>query len=101
MQYITNMNQKTLEIGLIGRFTFNDNDNFRTILNTMGKPDIDYIVFKLEHTDFIDSAALGMFLIAKEESEKLGRNLQLNRPRGYVKKIFEISKFYSIFDVKD
>ena len=48
----------------------------------------------------MDSAALGMLLIVNEEADKAGGAVVLQNPVGQVKKMFDVSKFNSIFTIR-
>lgn len=87
-------------VSISGEFTFIDHAAFKMIatrlLERQGKP----IVIDLARLEFIDSAGLGMLLIVRDEADKAGRNLVLRSPCGQVKRMFDVTKFDTLFTVE-
>lgn len=100
MEYKVSQKSGTMEVVLSGQFTFADNQQFREIIAEFRNPDITAIAFDLSGIEFIDSAALGMFLLARDEAEENSKQLILRKPSGQVKKMLEISKFHSLFSIE-
>jgi len=78
---------------LAGEFTFADHGVFRTMIGKLVKTKDSTCVLDLARLEFIDSAGLGMLLIARDEAKKANRKLVLRHPAGQVKRMLEISKF--------
>ena len=57
-------------VSLIGEFTFTDYAMFREILSRLTRTRDTEIAIDLSRLDFVDSAALGMLLIARDEVER-------------------------------
>jgi stage II sporulation protein AA (anti-sigma F factor antagonist) len=53
-------------------------------------------VLDLHGLEFIDSAGLGMFLIARETAEKKVLQLRLRRPQGQVQQMLQVTKFVDL-----
>ena len=87
----------TLEITLSGPFTFGDHPAFREILDTIEAPETRHTVFHMAGVTFIDSAALGMLLLALDASTKHDKGLTISGATGQVKKMFDMSRFNSMF----
>jgi HptB-dependent secretion and biofilm anti anti-sigma factor len=87
-------------VSISGEFTFTDHIAFKAIASRLfarqGKP----IVIDLAKLEFIDSAGLGMLLIVREEADKAHRSLVLRGPCGQVKRMFDVTKFDTIFTVE-
>ena len=83
-----------------GRFTFSDNVVFRELLGVFSKPEVKTLVIEMSGVEFIDSAGLGMLLVAKDEADKRGKALVIKGPQGHVKKLFEASRFYNILRIE-
>lgn len=87
-------------VSMSGEFTFTDHIAFKTIASRLfekqGKP----IVIDLAKLEFIDSAGLGMLLIVREEADKAHRSLILRGPCGQVKRMFDVTKFHTLFTVE-
>ncbi len=86
---------------LSGRFTFDDHELFRSIIKTFSNSTIKRCEIDLAAVEYIDSAALGMLLVAREESAANYVKLVLKRPRGQVAQVFSVSQFDSIFTIED
>lgn len=82
---------------LKGRFTYADHASFRNILRMIGGGDLSHLVFDLSDVEFIDSAGMGMLLLANDTAEKAGVALKLRGATGQVKRLFEGQKFASVF----
>lgn len=100
MQYHIKTTSDTTEAVFSGKFTFVDNAAFRSVLKLFDDEKVRCLVLDLGGVEFVDSAALGMLLIARDESSRTGKALILRHPAGQVKKIFEISKFYDLFSIE-
>lgn len=99
MQYsVKNFNQ-SLEVSLGGRFTFSDNPAFYKIMEAVDAK-VTCVLVDVTAVEFMDSAALGMLLVLKDTTDKRNIKLVLKGPSGHVKKLFEISKFYQMFDIQ-
>ena len=87
----------TFEVRLRGRFTFSKNHKFKTILHQAltCKPSV--VVFDLGGVDFIDSAGLGMLLLAKDEMDSVNASILLRGAEGQVKKMLNVSCFEVLF----
>ncbi len=88
------------EVSLSGKFTFTDHQNFRTLVTALSSGVITTMIIDLSNLEFVDSAALGMFLVAKEEAKKNNVALILQNPVGHVQKMFELSNFKSLFEIR-
>lgn len=85
---------------LSGEFTFTDHLAFKAIVSRLFEKQDQPVVIELAKLEFIDSAGLGMLLIAREEAEKARRSLILRGPRGQVKRMFDVTKFDTLFAVE-
>lgn len=101
MEYTRKMDGDGCIIVMKGKFTFSDHDNFRSIINLIKQKSSSAIGFDLEGVEFIDSAALGLLLIAREEAEKQGVSVTLIRPQGQLQKMLKVSNFYELFNVQE
>ena len=80
-----------------GDFTFTDHMTFLDVMNRLLGATTVPIVIDVSHLDFIDSAGLGMLLIIRDEASKANRGVTLRRPRGQVKRMFDVTKFEVLF----
>jgi anti-anti-sigma factor len=88
-------------VSIAGEFTFADHAAFLTVSNRLFGTSDRSIVIDLSALEFIDSAGLGMLLIARDEAGKANRELVLRGPRGQVRRMFTVTKFNTLFTVLD
>ena len=93
MDYTANVNGNCMELAMSGQFLFTDNELFREIVNKMNEHQGNEVVFDINHLEFIDSAGLGMLLLAKETADKKQQQVRLRGLKGQVKHMIEVSKF--------
>ena len=58
---------------------------------------VEKIVFNLTDCDFIDSAALGMFVIAHDEASSKAVRLSIKGAQGKVKEVMYAARFDSLY----
>lgn len=87
-------------VSFSGELTFSDHVAFRELADRVATSKQKTIVFELSSLDFIDSAGLGMLLIAREEAHKAGRILVLRGAKGQVGRMFGLTKFETLFGVE-
>ena len=85
---------------LSGELTFTDHVAFREIMKRLIASQDQKIVIDLSKLEFIDSAGLGMLLIARDEAVKANRTLTLNRPQAQVERMFAVTKFGTLFNIE-
>lgn len=100
MDYTQVNHGKRSEVFLRGQFTFFDTTVFTRIRDLFVASGAQTLVLNFRDIDFIDSAALGMLLLAREEIEKLGLALILASPSRVVEKAFRISAFDTLFQIE-
>ena len=86
------------EIG--DKLTSSDLSAFRDLLSEIKKSACRSVVLDFGNLDWIDSAGLGMLILAKELAEKEERTLVLRSPRGHVKSLLELGRFDKIFVIQ-
>ena len=98
MEIQTRLENGVYSVTMQGKFIFTDNQQFRPILEKLGDPAILQVVLLMEKVDFVDSAALGMLLLAHDEAVKYQKTLSLRGVNGQVKRIFEMARFEQFFN---
>lgn len=98
---MTSVVDSNFEVHLKGKFTFADRQKFRQVFDMAPANDVSDVVLDFEEVEFIDSAALGILLLARDDAKKFGVGLIIRKPQGQVKKMFEISRFHDLFQIKD
>jgi len=82
------------------RLTFDSQREFRSAVNTViNSPGVDVVNVDMSMVDYIDSAALGMFLITREAADAKNVRVRILNCRTTVKQIFEIASFQKLFDI--
>lgn len=89
------------EVMLRGQFTFFDTTLFTKVREIFTTPGTELVVLNFRDVDFIDSAALGMLLLAREEAEAKNVRLVLAHPSRAVEKAFKISAFETLFEMHE
>ena len=87
-------------VSMSGEFTFTDHAQFKTLVTRLFETKDAPVVIDLSKLEFIDSAGLGMLLLARDEAKKTNRALILRGPSGQVKRMFGVTKFDTLFDVE-
>ncbi|HEC14855.1 MAG TPA: anti-sigma factor antagonist [Rhodospirillales bacterium] len=86
---------------LSGRLTFQDHTSFLEIVDRLKKVGTGKLTLDLNGLEFIDSAGMGMFLLAQEKARETGARIALRGARGPVKEILSVVKFDALFEILD
>lgn len=85
MKYYMHLANETIHVHMEGAFTFNDHRSFFSMMKTLRNGDISEIHMFINKLEFIDSTALGLFMMAHDAAKKLHRPLVFLQPKGQVK----------------
>jgi len=88
------------EVALSESLTSADRAPFRKLLSEIEHSGVTVLVLELSNLDWIDSAGLGMLLLAKEAACNAGAELVLRSPKGHVKELLELGRFNKILRVE-
>jgi anti-anti-sigma factor len=99
MKYRLNAASNSFEAVLSEKITFSDLEGFREIIRKMQEASASENVMDLSGVEFIDSAGLGMLLLAKDEVGKFSSRLVLKQPQGQVKRMFDVAQFDKMFEI--
>ncbi len=100
MQFDTRHHGDKFEAGLSERLTSADHGSFRQLLSMMEKSGSKTFVLDLARLDWIDSAGLGMLILAKEAASRAGSEFKLRGPGGHVKQLLELGRFDRLFEIE-
>jgi HptB-dependent secretion and biofilm anti anti-sigma factor len=100
MDMTSHLAQGSYEVVMSGQFTFNDHPEFREVLNHIAMHGVQQIVLDLDRVTFVDSAALGMLLLAADEVQKHQKRLLVRNANGQVKKMFDMANFSTMFNLQ-
>jgi anti-anti-sigma factor len=82
------------------RLVYSDNPAFHDMLDRMRASTATALVLDVAALEAVDSAGLGMFLIAKDAATKSNRDFRLRRPRGQVRTLLTFTRFDSLMTVE-
>ena len=83
---------------IIGRFDFEMHQDFRGAIKQAG-PDLNKYTVDMGAVEDMDSSALGMLLLLRENAGGDNANVQLVRCRPDIKDILKMANFQTIFDI--
>ncbi|MEI7669558.1 MAG: STAS domain-containing protein, partial [Pseudomonadota bacterium] len=69
MEFIHNLSQGIYSVTLSGKFNFDDRPEFRLIIQKIAEQEVKQVVLNMEKVDSVDSASLGMLLLARDEAK--------------------------------
>lgn len=101
MEYRIVETEKGQEIWIEGSFTFRDHDLFFEIVSMIKNSKDKKMTFNLSKCDFIDSAALGMFVIASDEASAKDMTLVIKSATGKVKDVMFAARFDNLYTFED
>lgn len=87
-------------VALSGDLTFSDHTTFRAIARRLVASTGERLKIDLRGLRFIDSAGLGMLLLLREEAAVTSRPIALCHAQGQVKRMFDVSRFDTLFLVE-
>ncbi len=86
-------------IRLPSRVTFADGSDFRKQLMAVLEEGARHLTIDLSQTEYMDSAGLGMLLVALKECQSHSISLVLYRPMGDVRKLLELTRSDERFQI--
>ena len=101
MEYTKLLDNGACKIVMHGKFTFSDHMEFKKIIAIFDEGNLEKMELDVSGITFVDSAALGLLLLALEEAKKKSLPLIILKPTGQVQKMFKVSRFYELFKVLD
>ncbi len=81
-----------------GDITFSENVGFRQMLKNLPNKNMTQCVFDLAGVSMVDSAGLGMFLIAKEQADTVGWSLKVQGATGHVASMLKLTKLTEVLE---
>ena len=90
----------SFEAVLFGRLTSADLGSFRELLSQIKESKCNLILIDLKNLDWIDSAGLGMLLLARDTAAKSNLELVLRAPQGDVKSLLKLGRFEALFNLQ-
>ena len=91
----------TAVIRLTGRFDFSGHREFKHCYEAaLGEPAIRKIDVDLSSVEYLDSSALGMLLLLKEQADARALPVSLLNCGGTVKEILDVANFGVMFSIR-
>lgn len=90
---------RNAEIEFKGRLTYSDYSVFKQVTDIIGESPNQECIFNLSELEFIDSAGLGMLLLARDKIQECRGHITLLNPSGQVKKMIELGRFDALFKI--
>ncbi len=100
MDYRFQATSDAVEVFLGGKLTMRDHEAFLTILERLRAETAPRIVLDLSGVNFVDSAGLGLLLLAREHGRERSRTVVLRRPRSHVLRLLELGDFRRVMTIE-
>lgn len=101
MQTQVSVINERARISLSGRFDFNAHRAFKTAYEPQIKSaEVSAIEIDLGNVEYLDSAALGMLLLLRDQAGSAHKTIILSNCRGVVQQILEIANFKKLFTIQ-
>lgn len=84
-------------VSLSGRLTFAENGAFRRVVEGLEQTPRQQVVIDLAALEFVDSAGLGMLLVARDLTAARGGGVTLRAASGQVARMLRLAKFDDFF----
>lgn len=85
---------------LSGVLTFDDHEKFRAVTQSIVNASAASVELSLAHLSMIDSAGIGMLLLANDKARKSGISLCITGVSGHVAKVVELSKIGQLIPIR-
>lgn len=95
----TAVNGNVATIKLDGRFTFSDHADFRQVTKEVIGGNCQSIDIDFARVDYLDSAAQGMLLLAREVARNQGKTISLVNCNGETRQILQMLSFEKLFKI--
>ncbi len=101
MEYALKNTGGEIRAVMSGRFTFADVGPFKEMIGHIKEAKGKRFVIDVNAIAFIDSAAMGMLLMARDAAASEAVPLALAGAQGQVKRILDVAKFDTLFETVD
>ena len=101
MELTTETTDGTTEIALSGELTYEDTDQFDSLLNDLERGQSNACIVRFNDLQMIDSSGLRMLLLLHDVAKKKKMNLEFAGAHGDVRERIEFARFQTIVTVRD
>ncbi len=99
MNFLQEQKPDGLTLTLTGSFTFKDHHSFRALVDLLKASGGRRHVLDLSGLEFLDSAALGMLMVAEDDLSTSGSVMALRRPTPSIARLLELSALDTVFTI--
>lgn len=101
MQHTVSATHGQHTVTLNGKITFSDHGAFKQLITQLEAARASRVIIDIAGVDYIDSAAIGMFLLLRDQLGGDSARIMLAHPRGLVKKVLLLSNFDKLFELQE
>lgn len=83
-------------IALMGQLTFAATENFREVIAGLERDKVKACALDLGGLDFIDSAGLGLLVLAHAGATHARIDFKITHPKGQVREMIEVAEFHTV-----
>ncbi len=99
MDYTVTVSDAGFRADLSGDLSFADHGRFREVLEEINKSEKNVVVLDIQRVSSIDSAGIGMLLIAAEQAGFRKQTFSVNKPTGQVERIIDLAALDKIINI--
>jgi HptB-dependent secretion and biofilm anti anti-sigma factor len=101
MNINTSIQKHVAILRLSGRFEFSTHREFRDASKAaLQNSAVKEIQIDLGKVEYLDSSALGMLLLCRENALEVGKSIILDHPTGAVRQVLDIANFHKLFTIR-
>jgi anti-anti-sigma factor len=100
MQITRKLIDDTVTYFITGKFTYSYYQKFKSVIDEIKSNNLKEAALELSGVTNIDSLALGMILIAKDEAKKLGINIYILKPNKSLEECLNSASFSNYIEVR-
>lgn len=100
MRYEITTNGDEIVLALGERFTAVDAMTFRRVAESLQGESVRSVIIDMKDVDYIDSAAMGLLVLVRDNLIQHRIDMKVRSPRGQVKKAFDIFNFDQLFTIE-
>lgn len=99
MDYATSSHDSHLLVKLSGVLTFDDHEKFKGVIRAILDSDQSQAEINLSEMTMIDSAGVGMLILANDKARKNSKSVRLSGIQGHVAKVLQLSKIDQLIPI--
>ncbi len=101
MNISTSTRDTVATVSLQGRFDFSAHREFReAVKSALAGAGVNEVEIDLSAVNYMDSSALGMLLLSRENAASLHKTIVLARPADSIRQVLEVANFHKLFAIR-